>query len=106
VLGLFTAFARAGGLCVLPAAASSIVPSGIVEEQNHAGFDVRGWGQGRIAVAKQDWDDPYTAARDVHMLMSRRRDHPSLQRQLDQHLRDGRCQRHARPGASFELLLA
>jgi len=78
VLGLFTAFARAGGLCVLPAAASSIVPSGIVEEQNHAGFDVRGWGQGRIAVAKQDWDDPYTAARDVHMLMSRRRDHLHL----------------------------
>ncbi|MCE5307716.1 MAG: hypothetical protein LLG20_08735 [Acidobacteriales bacterium] len=78
VLGLFTAFARSGGLSILPASASSIVPSGIVEEQNHAGFNVRGWGQGRIAVAKQDWDDPYTAARDVHMLMSRRRDHLHL----------------------------
>jgi hypothetical protein len=29
-------------------------------------------------VAKQNWDDPYAAARDVHVLMSRRHDHVHL----------------------------
>jgi hypothetical protein len=75
---LFTAFARAGGLSILPAAAASSVPQGMVEADAPAGFDVRGLGQGRVAVAKQNWDDPYTAARDVHVLMSRRHDHVHL----------------------------
>jgi hypothetical protein len=78
LLDVFTAFARAGGLSILPAAAAPVLPAGIVEADAHAGFAVRSLGQGRIAVAKQDWDDPYTAARDVHMLMSRRHDHVHL----------------------------
>jgi hypothetical protein len=75
---LLTGFARAGGLAILPAAAVSSVPQGAAEADSHAGFQVRGLGQGRIAVAKQNWDDPYAAARDVHVLMSRRHDHVHL----------------------------
>lgn len=75
---LFAAFARAGGLAILPAAAASSLPQGVAEADAHPGFQVRGEGQGRIAVAKQNWDDPYTVARDVHMLMSRRHDHVHL----------------------------
>ncbi len=77
-MGLFAAFARAGGLAILPAAASSSVPQGVAEADAHAGFLVRGAGQGRIAVAQHNWDDPYAAARDVHVLMSRRHDHIHL----------------------------
>jgi hypothetical protein len=54
------------------------VPPGVAEADAHAGFQVRGAGQGRIAVAKHNWDDPYAVARDVHVLMSRRHDHVHL----------------------------
>jgi hypothetical protein len=75
---LFVAFARAGGLVILPAAAASSVPPGVAEADVHTGFNLRGVGQGRIAVAKHNWDDPYAAARDVHVLLSRRHDHVHL----------------------------
>ena len=78
VLGVLISFARAGGLAILPAAAAASVPPGPVEPDAQAGFQVRGVGQGRLAVARENWDDPYTLARDVHMLISRRHDHLHL----------------------------
>lgn len=77
-LQLFVSFARAGGLSILPAAATAALPAGTAEADSHAGFTVRGVGQGRIAAAKQSWDDPYLAARDVHFLVSRRHDRVHL----------------------------
>ncbi len=78
VLDLLISFARAGGLVILPAAAVACIPPGTDEPDAQAGFQVRAVGQGRFAVARQNWDDPYTVARDVHVLMSRRHDHLHL----------------------------
>ncbi|MBM3805005.1 MAG: hypothetical protein FJW26_22220 [Acidimicrobiia bacterium] len=37
-------------------------------------YDRRSLGRGQLAVAREDWQDPYVAAQEIHILMSRSRD--------------------------------
>lgn len=67
-------FVASGGLLIaLRSATSAIGPLGKMVEA-HPRFEVHSWGKGRVAVSKQDFEDPWILARDAHLLMSRRWD--------------------------------
>jgi hypothetical protein len=68
------AFVQSGGLLIaMKAPASAIGPAKITGE-SHPRFDFFSSGKGRLAIPKQDFDDPWILARDAHLLMSRRWD--------------------------------
>ena len=67
-------FVKAGGLLVFPTAASSLVGGMPLPDQVYFGFEVRGLGKGRVAVPREDVDDPYILATTAHLLLSRRND--------------------------------
>jgi hypothetical protein len=67
-------FAAAGGaLFLLPTAAGGL-ESGPPVDDTHPRFRVYALGKGRLAVARDNWDDPWLLAGDLHVLMSRRHD--------------------------------
>ncbi|HNY41729.1 MAG TPA: hypothetical protein PKJ41_15115 [Bryobacteraceae bacterium] len=73
-MGHLRAFVSAGGLLLTPANTAALFAAAGVLDSTHPRFTVRAFGKGRIAVSKQDYDDPWILARDAHLLMSRRWD--------------------------------
>lgn len=67
-------FVAAGGLLIAMKAAASAAGAGARIDEPHPRFEIFSAGKGRVAVAKQDFDDPWILARDAHLLMSRRWD--------------------------------
>ena len=67
-------FMRGGGLVIAPSSvahlASSMTPAGSFENS----YDYFSHGEGRVAIARKPWTDPYQVATDAHLLMSRRHD--------------------------------
>jgi hypothetical protein len=68
------AFARTGGLLIVPHALAAEFPGGKPTPCPVAGYDLRSLGKGLLATAVRDWEDPYFLAADVHNLVSRRND--------------------------------
>jgi hypothetical protein len=68
------AFARAGGLLIVPRALASRFAGDKPIRCPVAGYEVRSFGKGSLAAATRDWDDPYFLAADMHNLVSRRHD--------------------------------
>ncbi len=67
-------FARAGGLVIVPRSLASLFSGGTSLRCPVRGYDLRSFGKGSIAIATQEWDDPYFLAADVHSLVKRRND--------------------------------
>jgi hypothetical protein len=68
------AFARGGGLLIVPRALDSVFKGERLLDCAVSGYDLRSLGKGSVAAARQDWDDPYFLAADAHDLVSRRYD--------------------------------
>ncbi len=68
------AFARSGGLVIVPRAVAASFGGGRPISCPVAGYEWRPLGQGAIAAATLDRDDPYFLAADVHNLIRRRSD--------------------------------
>lgn len=68
------AFARAGGLLILPRQLASQFSGGKPVPCPVGGYDLRPLGKGSLATATRDWEDPYFLAADVHNLVSRSND--------------------------------
>jgi hypothetical protein len=68
------AFARNGGLLIVPHALASQFPAERPRPCPVIGYELRSLGKGSLAAAARDWDDPYFLAADVHSLVSRRND--------------------------------
>lgn len=64
---------QGGTLIAMPAALKEW-QSGAVHDDSHPRFRVHRTGQGRIAAARAEFDDPWLLAKDAHLLMSRRHD--------------------------------
>ena len=71
---LLRQFVRNGGLLLAMKNTADTIGQATGPSPDHPRFDIRRFGQGRIAVSKQDYDDPWILARDAHLLMSRRWD--------------------------------
>jgi hypothetical protein len=67
-------FVEAGGLLVTKPDWHPLAGSAVWKTDKHPRFSVAGLGKGRVAVAKQDPDDPYLLANDSVTLVSRRYD--------------------------------
>src|SRR3954471_11299636 len=67
-------FMRDGGLVIAPPSvahlAGSLKPAGSFENS----YDYFSHGEGRVAIARKPWVDPYQVATDAHLLMSRKHD--------------------------------
>ncbi len=68
------AFARAGGLLIVPHSLAGQFPGEKPIDCAVAGFELRSMGKGSVAAATQDWGDPYFLAADIHNLVGRRYD--------------------------------
>lgn len=69
-----TAFARAGGLLIVPRALNAQFPAARPLRCPVAGYELGSFGKGTLAAGTADWDDPFFLAADVHSLVSRRND--------------------------------
>ncbi len=67
-------FMKAGGLVLALKKPAEAFRSRGGAGEPHPRFDVYGYGKGRLAVSKGDYDDPYLLAQDTHLLMSKRHD--------------------------------
>jgi hypothetical protein len=74
VAARLAAFARGGGLLIVPLTASSLFKGERVLDCAVAGYELRALGKGTVAAATREWDDPYFLAIDAHNLVSRRYD--------------------------------
>ena len=74
VAGKLAAFARGGGLAIVPATAAPLFRGERVLDCPVAGYELRAFGKGTVAAATREWDDPYFLALDAHNLVSRRYD--------------------------------
>ncbi len=72
------AFARAGGLLIVPHSLASEFDGEKAIECAVAGYELRSLGKGSVAAATRDWDDPYFLAADIHNLVGRRNDPVTL----------------------------
>jgi len=63
-------FAREGGLLILPEKPGAVTGAP-VEKNQHLLYR---FGQGRVAVPRQEWYDPYVLVTEAHSLIGRRRD--------------------------------
>ncbi len=68
------AFARAGGLLIVPHSLASRFAGEKPVDCPVAGYDLRSIGKGSLAVATRDWEDPFFVAADVHSLVRRSND--------------------------------
>ena len=68
------AFARPGGLLIVPRALAALFQGEKTVPCSVAGYELRSFGRGSVAAATRDWDDPYFLAADVHNLVGRRND--------------------------------
>ena len=69
-----SAFVQSGGLLIALNSAASAIGPATPSAEPHPRFDLYSSGKGRLAISKQDFDDPWILARDAHLLMSRRWD--------------------------------
>lgn len=69
-----TAFAREGGLLIVPRPVAAGFRGGTPVDCPVTGYELRPLGKGAVAAATRDWDDPYFLVLDVHNLVSRRYD--------------------------------
>lgn len=69
-----TAFARGGGLLIVPHALASQFPGETAVRPLLPSYSIWSFGRGKVAVAIREWDDPYFLAQDAHSLVSRRND--------------------------------
>lgn len=67
-------FAEAGGLVLAMKNTAVLFGNLKPSPDTHPRFDLFQLGKGRLAVSKQDFDDPWVLSRDAHLLMSRRWD--------------------------------
>ncbi len=74
VAGKLTAFARGGGLLIVPNTVGGLFKGERVLDCPVTGYELRALGKGTVAAATRDWDDPYFLALDAHNLVSRRYD--------------------------------
>ena len=66
---LLQSFARKGGLVLTgPAAAPGFTGLKPVNQHPHPRFDIYALGDGRVAVARAAFDDPWTLANDAHLM--------------------------------------
>jgi len=68
------AFARGGGLLIVPRTAGPLFRGERVLDCPVTGYELRAFGKGTVAAATREWDDPYFLALDAHNLVSRRYD--------------------------------
>ena len=73
-LGIMQQFANSGGLLLAAKETASKLKGLKPLDQAHPRFTIYGAGKGRVAVPTPAWDDPYQAAVDTHLMMSRRYD--------------------------------
>jgi hypothetical protein len=62
-------FVEKGGLLIV-SSRWTITEGVLLPESTQDGYDMHSLGQGRIAVAKKEWQDPYQVATEVHLIMS------------------------------------
>jgi hypothetical protein len=74
VVAKLAAFARGGGLLIVPGTAGALFKGERVLDCPVTGYELRALGKGTVAAATRDWDDPYFLAIDAHNLVSRRYD--------------------------------
>jgi hypothetical protein len=67
-------FVASGGLLIALKSTASAIGTAAKLDNTHPRFETYSSGKGRVAVSKQDFDDPWILARDAHLLMSRRWD--------------------------------
>jgi hypothetical protein len=67
-------FTEAGGLLILQSKAAAAFKTGAEAATTQPNFRVHTLGKGRMAIAKEDWSDPFQLAADIHLLMSHRND--------------------------------
>jgi hypothetical protein len=72
------AFVQSGGMLIVPRALAAQFPGGKPGPCPVAGYELRPQGKGWVAVATEDWDDPFFVAADVHNLVRRRNDPVTL----------------------------
>jgi len=72
------AFARSGGMLIVPHALAAQFPGEAPVATQVAGYEVKSLGKGSVAAATRDWDDPFFLAADVHNLVKRRNDPVAL----------------------------
>jgi hypothetical protein len=74
IAGKLAAFARGGGLLIVPGTAGTLFKGDRLLDCPVAGYELRAFGRGTVAAATREWDDPYFLALDAHNLVSRRYD--------------------------------
>ena len=67
-------FASTGGLLILPASVAHFADGLKPFRQRDPAYSIYTKGDGRVAVARQLWGDPFALAAEAHMLLSRRYD--------------------------------
>jgi hypothetical protein len=72
------AFARAGGLLIVPHTLAAQFPGEKPLRCLVPGYELRSLGKGAVAAATRDWEDPFFVAADVHNLVGRRNDPVTL----------------------------
>ena len=74
VVAKLAAFARAGGLLIVPRTVAQLFKGEGTLECGVPGYELRTFGKGTVAAATRVWDDPFYLAADAHDLVSRRYD--------------------------------
>ena len=74
VVAKLAAFARGGGLLIVPRTAAHLFKGQGTLDCGVPGYELRTFGRGKVAAATRDWDDPFFLAADAHDLVSRRYD--------------------------------
>ena len=67
-------FVEAGGTLIVPASVAHMTDGLKPAARDDQGYAIYPEGQGRIAVARQPWSDPFLLARDAHLVMGRKND--------------------------------
>lgn len=72
--GVLGEFMTGGGLVIAPASVAHMTGSMKAAGSFENSYDYFALGEGRVAIARKLWTDPYQVASDAHLLMSRRND--------------------------------
>ncbi|MEO8129785.1 MAG: hypothetical protein ABJF23_28565 [Bryobacteraceae bacterium] len=67
-------FARAGGLVIAPASLAHLTRELQAAGNFEGSYDYYAFGEGRTAIARKPWSDPYQVVSDAHLLLSRKND--------------------------------
>jgi len=71
---ILTQFVSAGGLLIVPASVAYFADGLQALNQRDPSYGVYAKGEGRVAVAREPWGDPFQLAGEAHMILSRRSD--------------------------------